>query len=101
MGTKESGCPAFPTTTEHGFNNGEPGMTLRQYAAIKLKVPDSGTDWLDAMITKSVRDDFATKAMQGLLSHPECDWTPLKETTTPQVSSDAYAIADAMLEARK
>jgi hypothetical protein len=29
------------------------GMTLREYAAIKLKVPDSGTDWLDDMIRKS------------------------------------------------
>ena len=26
------------------------GMTLRQYAAIHLKVPNSGTDWLDEMI---------------------------------------------------
>jgi hypothetical protein len=31
------------------------GMTLRQYAAIKLKVPDSGTDWLDDMIRESLR----------------------------------------------
>lgn len=30
------------------------GMTLRQYAAIHLKVPDSGSDWLDDMIRKSV-----------------------------------------------
>ena len=27
--------PAFPTTTEHGFNCGEPGMTLRDYFAAK------------------------------------------------------------------
>ena len=26
-------APAFPTTEEHGFNNGEPGMTLRDYFA--------------------------------------------------------------------
>jgi len=31
------------------------GMTLRQYAAIHLKVPDSGTDWLDEMIKKSTQ----------------------------------------------
>jgi hypothetical protein len=30
-------------------------MTLRQYAAIKLKVPNSGTDWLDDMIRESLR----------------------------------------------
>jgi len=29
------------------------GMTLRQYAAIKLCVPDSGLPWLDDMIAKS------------------------------------------------
>jgi hypothetical protein len=34
------------------------GMTLRQYAAIKLKVPDSGTDWLDDMIRKSNEFDM-------------------------------------------
>lgn len=34
-------------------------MSLRQYAAIKLKIPDSGTDWLDEMIRQSLRDDFA------------------------------------------
>lgn len=27
--------PAFPTTAEHGFNCGEPGMTLRDYFAAK------------------------------------------------------------------
>ena len=27
--------PAFPTTAEHGFNSGEPGMTLRDYFAAK------------------------------------------------------------------
>jgi len=31
------------------------GMTLRQYAAIKLKVPNSGTDWLDEMIRQSLQ----------------------------------------------
>ena len=35
------------------------GMSLREYAAIKLKVPESGTDWLDDMIRKSLRDELA------------------------------------------
>lgn len=43
-------------------------MTLRQYAAIHLKVPDSGTDWLDDMIRKAQRIEVATHAMQGILS---------------------------------
>ena len=47
-----TGGAAFPYAAVHGCN-GEYGMTLRQYAAIKLKVPDSGTDWLDEMIVKA------------------------------------------------
>jgi len=45
---------AFPSTvSDPAFLRWEPGVTLRQYAAIKLRVPDSGTDWLDEMIVKS------------------------------------------------
>jgi hypothetical protein len=67
--TNTSG-PAFPTweQDEYGLKFFNEGMTLRQYAAIKLKVPDSGTDWLDEMITKSLQNDFAAKAMQGLFA---------------------------------
>jgi hypothetical protein len=39
-------APAFPTTTEHGFNSGEPGMTLRDYFAAKamqVKFSAAGT----------------------------------------------------------
>ena len=65
------GGPAFPRTVTindgiDGFterkNN---GMTLRQYAAIKLAVPDSGLPWLDEMIVQSRRFniDDATLAM--------------------------------------
>jgi len=44
------GGPAFPTPPGIQHND---GMTLRQYAAIKLCVPDSGLPWLDDMIAKS------------------------------------------------
>jgi hypothetical protein len=67
------------------------GMTLRQYAAIKLKVPDSGTDWLDDMIEKSLRTDFAAKAMQG-----HCPSIPPEHA-----ARRAYDYADAMLRARE
>jgi len=54
--TTNTGGPAFPT--EHTDTSGlYDGMTLRQYAAIKLKVPDSGTDWLDEMIVKANKID--------------------------------------------
>ena len=74
MTTQNNDVPAFPcdfTYEKDGYIHriASDGMTLRQYAAIKLRVPDSGTDWLDEMIVKSKRDDFAAKAMQGVLSN--------------------------------
>jgi hypothetical protein len=56
----DTGGPAFPCErqlTDQDVLVFE-GMTLRQYAAIKLKVPDSGTDWLDDMIRKSNEFDM-------------------------------------------
>lgn len=53
---------ADETTSSFPLNKLYPAysdITLRQYAAIKLKVPDSGTDWLDDMIRQSLKDDFA------------------------------------------
>lgn len=97
--SKETGGPAFPgkkMVYRAGFETKETeptcGMTLRQYAAIKLKVPDSGIDWLDEMIVKSNRDDFAVTAMQNdsssSMSLKDCaEWS--------------YKISDAMLEVQK
>ena len=83
---------AFPLATDGGHFS--EGMTLLQYAAIKLKVPDSGTDWLDDMIRKSLRDDFAAKAMQGMLASDV-------NATRHIFAAQAYAMADAMLEGRE
>ena len=41
------------------------GLTAREHAAIALRVPDSGMDWLDAMIRTSLRQEFAKAAMQA------------------------------------
>jgi len=98
MSKIEDGGPAFPggavRKTRPAHDPGadfrvtditEPkqsGMTLRQYAAIKLRAPNSGTDWLDELIRTSLRDEFAAKAM---LSLP---------------ASKAYVMADALLAAR-
>lgn len=71
------------------------GMTLRQYAAIKLRVPDSGTEWLDDMIRTSLRVSAAEKAMNGILSDPSCI------DNSEKISKAAYEIADAMQEARE
>jgi hypothetical protein len=70
----DDGGPAFPAgiqmrdpvTLEWGDLPPQ-GMSLRAYAAIKLRVPDSGIDWLDAMIVKAKRDEFAGMEVQGFM----------------------------------
>lgn len=108
----KTGGPAFPQDYEHTkvlvqmqqvgdisakdlqkLSKQLAGMTLRQYAAIKLKVPNSGTDWLDEMIKKSLHDDLAAKAMQSLLC--------LERGSLADAALTAYMMADAMLTERK
>lgn len=60
---EQGGC-AFPAYRNHD----DPGLSTRQYAAIHLCVPSSGTPWLDAMIREALRDRIATAALQGLLA---------------------------------
>ena len=66
--SNNTGVPAFPA---HHFDlaEGEHGMTLRDY--------------------------FAAKAMQGMLSGK------LINTKTAVIAQDCYAMADAMLKARE
>jgi hypothetical protein len=89
---------AFPLATDGGHFS--EGMTLRQYAAIKLKVPDSGTEWLDEMITKSLQNDFAAKALQGYMVglKPAQDIGP--DMHQARIADAMYSMADAMLRAR-
>lgn len=44
------------------------GLSAREHASIQLRVPNSGTPWLDEMIRASLRQEFAKAAMQGWLS---------------------------------
>ena len=121
MSKIEDGGPAFPggavRKTRPAHDPGadfrvtditEPkqsGMTLRQYAAIKLRVPNSGTDWLDEMIRTSLREELAAKAMQGFLmggfeSMPSGADESDDPTDITFTARTAYLIADAMLAAR-
>ena len=108
MNKVNDGGPAFPCETVGADEHGEyrlpwQGMTLRQYAAIKLRVPNSGTDWLDEMIRTSLRDDLAAKAM------PECYADYCRHADVQGyvvgwrvgVAKDAYETADAILAARE
>lgn len=94
MSNIDTGGPAFPNLLHS--HNIERGMTLRQYAAIKLRVPNSGTDWLDEMIVQSLRDEFAAKVLQGLMaSRQDSRFLPKDD------AKHIYAVADAMLKARE
>lgn len=70
-------------------------MEFRSYAAIHLRIPDSGIDWLDKMIAKAERRDIATKAMQGLIASVDLDCVSYH-----RMAADSYDQADAMLKER-
>lgn len=59
--------PADPKAPKMTFAEGE-WMDLRLYAAIHLKLPESGIAELDAMIRKANRDELAARAMAGICS---------------------------------
>lgn len=102
MSNMNDGGQAFPCLERggSGLDLTDGGMTLRQYAAIKLRVPDSGTDWLDEMIRTSQRDYFAAKAMQGLMGR---NWEHINSDAEiiSTWAASAYGVADAMLKARE
>lgn len=66
----DDGGPAFPLPeTKDGKVIPDfycKGMTIRDYACIHLKVPDSGRDWLDKIIMKSLKNEFAGHAFTAL-----------------------------------
>ena len=96
MTEKNDGGPAFPVPAETWSLT---GMSLRVYAAIKLKQPDTGIKWLDEMILKSKRDEVAAKAMQGLViqwGEVSCEGYDSKIEIIPK---RAYEMADSMLKA--
>ena len=92
MTEKSDGCRAFPRTETY-THGGDSGMSLRVYAAIKLRVPDSGAPWLDEMIQKSNRDWLAGMALEFCLR----EFGGNSDDQT-QYAEAAYQIADAMLK---
>jgi hypothetical protein len=86
------GSPAFPVPNDANVND-QAGMSLRAYAAIKLRVPDSGTDWLDTMIRQAQRDELAGQIIGHLAVVQNT------ESLSEDVAS-AYRITDAMLARR-
>lgn len=96
-------CPAFPAGSESNSYGGRSpqkysGLTIQQYASIHLRIPNSGDPALDEMIRQSLRDEFAAKAMQGLLAQSLGCATGSDPVHGARY---AYAMADAMLKARE
>jgi hypothetical protein len=101
----KDGGPAFPLQSiGPDFKPGYHGMTLRAYAAIQLRQPDSGIDWLDDMIRNARRDDLAGRALAGAIANPNTpgEMIALDFRGAKDILADfAYAHADAMLAARE
>lgn len=76
MSAKDTGGQAFPQNVHHS---------------------ERGVEWVESVDGMDLRDYFAAKAMQGLLSCGEAH----DESTTSITARAAYAHADAMLAARK
>jgi hypothetical protein len=71
-----------------------PGIiSLKQYAAIHLKVPRSGDEGIDAMIRESRRADFAEKVIQDTL--PD-EFYFDDYVRVPMLVKRAFVVADAM-----
>ena len=73
MENKKSGQEtAFPITEEQMDRIEKypqmAGLSKEEYAAIHLKIPNSGSEWLDEMIRKANLRDAVLSAMHGLLS---------------------------------
>jgi len=55
------------------FDLQEFGLSKREYAAIRLSIPDSGIDWLDKMIAKVEKRDLTIKAFQAICSFKDAE----------------------------
>ena len=99
----KDGGPAFPVHDMIGPQEYQyvKGMSLRQYAAIQLRVPDSGLEWLDKMILAAKRDEFAGQALAGELASQDGRSDGTGEYVTDRcfsmVSVKCYRLADAII----
>lgn len=99
--------PAFPNKGREGDYKDQNGMTLQQYAAIHLKVPNSGEEWLDEIIREARRLDYVGMALQSLLSAEGAVMLLGKnptaklfndQTAAKAYASGAYKLADALMK---
>lgn len=111
MSDIKGGAQAFPIAGHSTFSGQVPGMTMRQYAAIKLRIPESGADWIDDMIRKSMRDYFAAQCMSAWVGKIRNGRDAIQfsqmadsigyKSVFDWFASESYKQADAMLRARE
>lgn len=93
--------PALPTETpqwpDGQTRRGHDGFSRRQHAATALRVPDSGLPWLDRMIQRSRRDEFAKAALSGLFANERYEFN--QDPTGDAVARDCMITAERMLAA--
>jgi hypothetical protein len=101
MTARDDDVHAFPIMrpTDPRIEYCDQGMTLRQYAAIKLCVPDSGLEWLDDMIRQAQRDRFAGQALIAPCAGAADEGTTWEEKE--DLATDAWNLAHAMIAERK
>jgi hypothetical protein len=93
---------AFPVLDSYVVDGGQLriycedfGMTLKQYAAIKLKVPRSGDPEIDKWILENRRADFAQAAIAGVIA--EANQYFINQQAAENIAGQALTIADAVL----
>ncbi len=96
----DDGGPAFPFPSGpeprvDSFHDRCEGMTLRQWAAVTLCVPSSGTPWLDAMIREARQHATTAQLMAGLYASGATMALDGKTVETAEQRADyAAAVAD-------
>ena len=88
---------AFARPRSEGTIKSSIGLTKREYAAIHLRVPNSGNPELDDMIREAQRNELAAKALDISMHHIKDYYGINKE----KVAAWCYEMADAMLKERE
>jgi len=101
--------PANSVAEDHAAADQMPwtqGLTIREYACIQLRQPETGIDELDDLIRKAKRDELAAKAMQAQIQHPseacfDRESPGALRWNGDKLARHSYALADHMLAARE
>jgi len=91
-------CPVQELNTDGSPYNLCIGLTAREHAAIALRVPDSGEDWLNAMILKSLQQEFAKAAMTAITPEYERTGHPCPLMESAVMRADAL-VAELLVKA--